>query len=194
MSNPFYRHSFRRIIFILIAFLSIVLSGCAPTMFNVNVKSDPEGADVKILNNKQKLVFTGKTPAVASLVKHYYGGGDLTYMMQIYKFGYAKKTLRIAPFYYFNGACVASEIGEIILLLPIMIFAAKSGSPNNSQFSSCGSNAFLTYHTYLDIKLKRKKWPGFRKSKSLGILKESPMVSKKTGRDKKEYDKYPKPE
>ncbi len=160
MSNPFYRHSFRRIIFILIAFLSIALSGCAPTMFNVNVQSDPEGANVKILNNKQKLVFTGKTPAVASLVKHYYGGRDLTYFMQIYKFGYAKKSLYIAPFYYFNGACVAKTIAETILLLPIVIFAAKSGSPNNTQFSSCGSNAFLAYHTHLDIKLKRKKWPG----------------------------------
>ncbi|MCL4497797.1 MAG: hypothetical protein M1412_08265 [Deltaproteobacteria bacterium] len=182
MSNPFYRHSFRRIIFILIAFLSIALSGCAPTMFNVNVKSDPEGADVKILNNKQKLVFTGKTPAVASLVKHYYGGDDLTYMMQIYKFGYAKKTLRIAPFYYFNGACVAETIGDTVFLLPIWILSARSGSANNTPytpFSSCGSNAFLAYHTHLDIKLKRKKWPGLCKSKSLGTLKESPVVSKK---------------
>jgi hypothetical protein len=148
-----------------IAPLGILLNGCGPTMFNVNIKSNPEGADVKIFRKNSKMVvFKGKTPVTASLIKHSYGGWDRSYTMQIYKYGYVKKFLPIAPIPYFNSACEAGHI-LYFAFLPIDILSGMHGGYSSGGGSSCGHNAWLTYHTHYNVKLKQKKWLGLWKSK-----------------------------
>ena len=98
------------------------LAGCATvingTTCSVTITSQPEDADVTVVNSAGKTVFSGKSPAVVELRrgKGYFQGED--YTVKFVKSGYQPTELRIArrlDGWYFGNILLGGWIGMLIV-------------------------------------------------------------------------------
>jgi len=98
------------------------LAGCATiingTTCSVTITSQPEDADVTVVNSAGRTVFTGKTPAAVELRrgKGYFQGEH--YTVKFVKSGYQPTELRITKHldgWYFGNILLGGWIGMLIV-------------------------------------------------------------------------------
>jgi uncharacterized protein YceK len=90
----------KKIILNFVIVSSIFISGCATIMGNntqlLGIKSNPSNAKITIIDEKDKIIYSGSTPTTVTLNKSdgsYFGGK--TYKIQITKKGFETKSIQV---------------------------------------------------------------------------------------------------